>query len=204
MNIRKMPLSSLKRPEQNVRMHTEKQLKEFERSVSMFGQLRPIVADEAGVILAGNGLFETLIRLDWKEADVLQVEGLTENQKKKLMLADNKIFGLGVDDLETFDAFLVDLKDDLDIPGFDEDLLKSMVAQAEEVTEKLQEYGTLDEDEIEEIKAARERKDLYMTTGGADKGEADKPKEDVPGQEEPKEPVRQYVVCPHCGEKIWL
>ena len=204
MNIRKMPLSSLQRPEQNVRMHTEKQLKEFERSVSMFGQLRPIVADEAGVILAGNGLFETLIRLDWKEADVLQVEGLTENQKKKLMLADNKIFGLGVDDLETFDAFLVDLKDDLDIPGFDEDLLKSMVAQAEEVTEKLQEYGTLDEDEIEEIKAAGERKDLYMTTGVADKGEADKPKEDVPGQEEPKEPVRQYVVCPHCGEKIWL
>ena len=204
MNIRKMPLSSLKRPEQNVRMHTEKQLKEFERSVSMFGQLRPIVADEAGVILAGNGLFETLLRLGWEEADVLRVEGLTENQKKKLMLADNKIFGLGVDDLETFDAFLVDLKDDLDIPGFDEDLLKSMVAQAEEVTEKLQEYGTLDEDEIEEIKAAGERKDLYMTTGVADKGEADKPKEDVPGQEEPKEPVRQYVVCPHCGEKIWL
>ena len=204
MNIRKMPLSSLQRPEQNVRMHTEKQLKEFERSVSMFGQLRPIVADETGVILAGNGLFETLLRLGWEEADVLQVEGLTENQKKKLMLADNKIFGLGVDDLETFDAFLVDLKDDLDIPGFDEDLLKSMVAQAEEVTEKLQEYGTLDEDEIEEIKAAGERKDLYMTTGVADKGEADKPKEDVPGQEEPKEPVRQYVVCPHCGEKIWL
>ena len=204
MNIRKMPLSSLQRPEQNVRMHTEKQLKEFERSVSMFGQLRPIVADEAGVILAGNGLFETLLRLGWEEADVLRVEGLTENQKKKLMLADNKIFGLGVDDLETFDAFLVDLKDDLDIPGFDEDLLKSMVAQAEEVTEKLQEYGTLDEDEIEEIKAAGERKDLYMTTGVADKGEADKPKEDVPGQEEPKEPVRQYVVCPHCGEKIWL
>lgn len=206
MNVKKMPLSSLQRPERNVRMHTEKQLKEFERSVSMFGQLRPIVADEAGIILAGNGLYETLLRLGWAEADVLQVEGLTEAQKKKLMLADNKIFGLGVDDLDTFDAFLVDLKDDLDIPGFDEELLKSMVAQAGEVTEKLQEYGTLDEEEIEEIKAARERKDLYMTTGAADEGEDDKPEEadDGPGQEEPKEPVRQYVVCPHCGEKIWL
>ena len=203
MNIRKIPLSNLQRPEQNVRMHTEKQLKEFERSVSMFGQLRPIVTDEAGVILAGNGLFETLLRLGWEEADVLQMEGLTENQKKKLMLADNKIFGLGVDDLETFDAFLVDLKDDLDIPGFDEGLLKSMVAQAAEVSEKLQEYGTLDEEEIEEIKAARERKDLYMTGGLTDEGEADD-SEEAPAQEEPKEPVRQYVVCPHCGEKIWL
>ena len=28
--------------------------------------------------------------------------------------------------------------------------------------------------------------------------------EEAPAQEEPKEPVRQYVVCPHCGEKIWL
>lgn len=207
MNIKKTSLSSLKKPRQNVRMHTEKQLKEFERSVSMFGQLRPIVADEAGVILAGNGLYETLLRLGWKEADVLQVEGLTENQKKKLMLADNKIFGLGVDDLETFDAFLVDLKDDLDIPGFDEELLKSMVAQAEEVTEKLQEYGTLDEDEIEEIRAARERKDLYMTAGPANEDEADESKdepEETSRQEEPIEPVRQYVVCPHCGEKIWL
>ena len=200
MNVVKMPLSSLRKPERNVRMHTEKQLGEFERSVTMFGQIRPIVVDENRVILAGNGLYETMLRMGWDEADVLQVNGLTESQKKKLMLADNKIYGLGIDDLETFDAFLLELKDDLDIPGFDEELLQSMVAEASEVTEKLQEYGTLDEDEIEDIKAARERKEQYM---------AAEP-EGVPaaGHEEPadeeREPVRQYVVCPHCGEKVWL
>ena len=206
MNVVKMPLSTLKRPERNVRMHTEKQLKEFERSVSMFGQIRPIVVDDERTILAGNGLYETLLRMGWEEADVLQMKGLTENQKKKLMLADNKIFGLGVDDLDSFDAFLIDLKDDLDIPGFDEDLLRSMVSQAGEVTEKLQEYGTLDADEIEEIKSARERKDLYMSAEPEEEGE-DKEQEDAaedtPAVEE-REPVRQYVVCPHCGEKIWL
>ena len=206
MNVVKMPLSTLKRPERNVRMHTEKQLKEFERSVSMFGQIRPIVVDDERTILAGNGLYETLLRLGWEEADVLQMKGLTENQKKKLMLADNKIFGLGVDDLDSFDAFLIDLKDDLDIPGFDEDLLRSMVSQAGEVTEKLQEYGTLDADEIEEIKSARERKDLYMSAEPEEEGEDEEQEdaaEDTPAVEE-REPVRQYVVCPHCGEKIWL
>lgn len=204
MNVVKMPLSTLKRPERNVRMHTEKQLKEFERSVSMFGQIRPIVVDDERTILAGNGLYETLLRMGWEEADVLQMKGLTENQKKKLMLADNKIFGLGVDDLDSFDAFLIDLKDDLDIPGFDEDLLKSMVSQAGEVTEKLQEYGTLDESEIEEIKAARERKDLYMSAEPEEDGEEQEDAaEDTPAVEE-REPVRQYVVCPHCGEKVWL
>lgn len=206
MNVVKMPLSTLKRPERNVRMHTEKQLKEFERSVSMFGQIRPIVVDDERTILAGNGLYETLLRMGWEEADVLQMKGLTENQKKKLMLADNKIFGLGVDDLDSFDAFLIDLKDDLDIPGFDEDLLRSMVSQAGEVTEKLQEYGTLDADEIEEIKSARERKDLYMSAEPEEEGEDEEQEdaaEDTPTVEE-REPVRQYVVCPHCGEKIWL
>ena len=162
MNVVKMPLSSLKRPQRNVRMHTEKQLKEFERSVTMFGQIRPIVVDDERTILAGNGLYETLLRMGWTEADVLQMQGLSDSQKKKLMLADNKIYGLGVDDLDSFDAILNELQDDLDIPGFDEELLKSMVSQASEVTEKLQEYGTLDDEEIGEIRVARERKDQYM------------------------------------------
>jgi hypothetical protein len=121
------------------------------------------------------------------------------------MLADNKIFGLGVDDLDTLDTFLAELKDDLDIPGFDEDLLRSMVSQADEISEKLQEYGTLDADEVEEIKAARERKDLYMSIK-PDVCTENKPKEiaeEKPVGEE-RESVRQFVVCPRCGEKVWL
>ena len=204
MNVVKMPLSSLKRPERNVRMHTEKQLKEFERSVTMFGQIRPIVVDDERTILAGNGLYETLLRMGWTEADVLQMQGLSDSQKKKLMLADNKIYGLGVDDLDSFDAILNELQGDLDIPGFDEDLLKSMVSQACEVTEKLQEYGTLDDEEIGEIRAARERKEQYMAAESEEP--ADEPEDAAvatPAVEE-REPVRQYVVCPHCGEKVWL
>lgn len=204
MNVVKMPLSTLKRPERNVRMHTEKQLKEFERSVTMFGQIRPIVVDDERTILAGNGLYETLLRMGWTEADVLQVQGLSDSQKKKLMLADNKIYGLGVDDLDSFDAILNELQDDLDIPGFDEELLKSMVSQASEVTEKLQEYGTLDDEEIGEIRVARERKEQYMAAESEEP--ADEPEDAAvatPAVEE-REPVRQYVICPHCGEKVWL
>lgn len=204
MNVVKMPLSTLKRPERNVRMHTEKQLKEFERSVTMFGQIRPIVVDDERTILAGNGLYETLLRMGWTEADVLQMQGLSDSQKKKLMLADNKIYGLGVDDLDSFDAILNELQDDLDIPGFDEELLKSMVSQASEVTEKLQEYGTLDDEEIGEIRVARERKEQYMSAESEEP--ANEPEDAAvatPAVEE-REPVRQYVICPHCGEKVWL
>lgn len=90
MEIITMKLVDLVKPEKNVRIHTEQQLKEFQRSVKMFGQIRPIVVDENNVILAGNGLYETLIAMGKETADVYKYDNLTENQKKKLMIADNK------------------------------------------------------------------------------------------------------------------
>ena len=120
MKIIKMKLSDLKKPEKNVRIHTEQQLKEFERSVAMFGQIRPIVVDENNVILAGNGLYDTLSAMGKDTADVYKYENLTENQKKKLMIADNKIFSLGIENLDTLNSFLEELQGDLDIPGFED------------------------------------------------------------------------------------
>lgn len=89
MKVVKMKLADLVKPEKNVRIHTEQQLKEFRRSVTMFGQIRPIVVDEKNIILAGNGLYDTLVAMGRDTADVYRYENLTENQKKKLMIADN-------------------------------------------------------------------------------------------------------------------
>ena len=83
MKVITMKLADLVKPEKNVRIHTEKQLKEFQRSVEMFGQIRPIVVDENNIILAGNGLYDTLIAMGKETADVYQYDYLTENQKKK-------------------------------------------------------------------------------------------------------------------------
>lgn len=152
MKITTKKLSELRKPEKNVRIHTEQQLREFERSVKMFGQIRPIVIDENNVILAGNGLYDTLLRLEYEEAEVYQYFDLTENQKKKLMIADNKIFSLGIENLDTLNSFLEDLHDDLDIPGYDSEILKQMVSEADDITEKLSSYGTLDDEEIKAIK----------------------------------------------------
>lgn len=145
MNVTTMLISELKKPERNVRIHTEQQIKEFERSIKMFGQIRPIVVDENNVILAGNGLYDTLLKMGRDTAEVYKFDNLTEKQKKKLMIADNKIFSLGIENLDTLNVFLEEMQGDLDIPGFDEEILKQMVSDAEEVTEKIAEYGTLDD-----------------------------------------------------------
>ncbi len=209
MEIITMKLVDLVKPEKNVRIHTEQQLKEFQRSVKMFGQIRPIVVDENNVILAGNGLYETLIVMGKETADVYKYDNLTENQKKKLMIADNKIFSLGIENLDTLNSFLEDLQGDLDIPGFDEDILKQMVSEAEDVTEKLSEYGTLDDEEIQSIKESGERKEQQIQKAEAEQATPApqpiaQPQQEMPEDSEDTTEVKKFVICPKCGEKIWL
>lgn len=209
MEVITMNLADLVKPEKNVRIHTEQQIREFERSVKMFGQIRPIVVDENNVILAGNGLYDTLLAMGKTTADVYKYDNLTENQKKKLMIADNKIFSLGIENLETLNCFLEELQGDLDIPGFDEEILKQMVSDAEEITDKLSEYGTLDDDEIQSIRESGERKDQQIQKMESQQG-ALNPQPTAPvmqeqtGEGEDTTEVRRFVICPNCGEKIWL
>ena len=208
MEITTMKLADLIRSEKNVRIHTEQQLKEFQRSIKMFGQIRPIVVDENNIILAGNGLYDTLLAMGKETADVYRYDSLTENQKKKLMIADNKIFSLGIENLETLNSFLEDLQGDLDIPGFDEEILKQMVSEAEDITDKLSEYGTLDEEEIQSIKENAERKEQQIQK--IKSGQELVSQSVVPSQKDSEESskeiteIRKFVTCPNCGEKIWL
>lgn len=203
MEIIKKPLSELKKPEKNVRIHTERQLNEFVRSLDMFKQIRPIVIDEDGVILAGSGLYDAMKRAGWKEAACYQYKGLNQNQKKKLMIADNKIFSLGVENLDTLNEFIEDLREDLDIPGYDEDILKQMVSDAEEVTEKLLEYGTMTPEQVEEVR----RKTPVTIQQPVNDDAEDEFDDDEPAQESSdttttEEEDGRYIICPECGARI--
>lgn len=57
-------LSQLRPLEKNVRKHNDKQISEYVRSLKMFGQLRPMVVDETGTILVGNGMYEAMKRIE--------------------------------------------------------------------------------------------------------------------------------------------
>lgn len=208
MEVIAMKLADLIKPEKNVRIHTKQQLKEFRRSVEMFGQIRPIVIDENNVILAGNGLYDTLVAMGMETADVYQFNNLTENQKKKLMIADNKIFSLGIENLDTLNSFLEELHGDLDIPGFDEEILKQMVSEAEDITDKLSEYGTLDDEEIRSIKDNAERKEQQIWRIEAEQDSEPQPSlplaQNSEEDNEETTEVRNFIICPNCREKIWL
>ncbi len=204
MKIETIKLEELHPAKKNIRMHPPEQIKEYKRSLQKFEQIKPIVIDEKNNIIIGNGLYLAMKEMGYEKADCYRKTGLSEKEKKKLMIADNRIFDLGSDDLSVFDDFLNEFKldDNFDIPGYSEDLLETLTLDVEEATEALSEYGIIDGEKAEEIKKAEfqsnvieqpsyissqpthEQPDTGILTEGDTKG--------------------SFIICPKCGEKIWL
>lgn len=201
MQVEVINISELKSPENNVRVHTEKQVKEFIKSLEIFGQTRPAVIDENNVILVGNGMVEAMKRKGDTTVEVFRKLGLTEVGKKKLMLADNKIYDLGVDNYDAIEQLISELGDDLVIPGFDEEVLKSLSNTAEEVTETINKYGIIEPKEVEKIKQKATTEEPQQVQFHK---EAEEKEFVTTGPEEEPTEIKRFVICPKCGEKVWL
>ena len=93
MEIVEKRLSELKHPAQNVRMHSQKQIKEYCRSISKYGQTKPMVIDEDGVILIGNGLYDALLAMGRESGSCMVKAGLTgyEPDGETVLLAGDSV-----------------------------------------------------------------------------------------------------------------
>lgn len=185
-------LSELREATKNIRKHTDKQITEYVRSIEMFGQIKPLVIDEDGEIIAGNGLYRALMKMGKETCDCYVVEGLTPAQKKKLMLADNRVYELGITDVSAFEEIVLELNGDVDIPGWDEDLLSMMNASMPDIDEMVARYGSYTQEEVERI-SERKAPDEDAGNGKPAMQETT----DASGSAE-----QRFMTCPHCGRRI--
>lgn len=209
MKITKMKVAELKPLEVNVRRHSETQLKELIRSLNQFGQTRAIVIDEENNILIGNGLHAAMVKAKMAECFVFRKTGLSEKEKKKLILADNKTFALGIDDYENIEAYLSDITadGDFDIAGFDEESLRSLMRDAEEVLADATQYGVLPESVATAKREAAERTEKRTQEAAQQPIDeyAAMPSNAVEAQEYAQESESvKTIICPSCGEVIGI
>jgi len=223
MKIQKIKLTELKPLETNVRKHNEKQIKELIRSVNQFGQTRAIVIDDENNILIGNGLFEAMVKAGIEEAFIYRKKGLSEIEKKKLILADNKTYSLGADDYENIEVYLEEItaSGDFDIAGFDDDVLRNLMREADEVLQDVQSYGVLDQAVIEQKQQVAESRANNDDTDNEVSGITLKDSEnnDLNGKntfdgithnhtqtnnDDTQEEEVKTILCPNCGECIPL
>ena len=198
MKIEKRKLSELIPREDNVRLHSEAQIREVAKSYQMFGQIRPIVVDEQNTIIAGHGLRLALLSIDEETVNVYVAKGLTEAQKKKLMLADNKTYEMGNTNYDKLTELLDDivkLGDDLVIPGYDEETLTMLVSDLDDIDTKLADLGKVEEDVAIQYTARQPKEQDKVVELNNNK---------IRVETANNEPPRPYIICDHCGEKVWL
>ena len=88
-----------------------------EESIRQCGYIAPIIVDEDGVILAGHTRYKALKQLCYTEAEVVVKAGLSEEQKRKYRLLDNKTNELAEWDYD----LLAEELPGLDLSAFDFD-----------------------------------------------------------------------------------
>ena len=98
--------------ERNNKIHDEQQTKKIAKSIKELWFRAPILIDENFVILAGHWRLAAAKKLKLKEVPVIQYTDLTEEQKKKYRLLDNRLADLSEYDLENLRLELQELNDE--------------------------------------------------------------------------------------------
>lgn len=112
MELIQISLDMLK-PYPNNPRYNEDAVEAVEESIDQVGYITPIIVDENYQILAGHSRWKSLHNLGEEEIDVVMVNGLTEEQKRKFRLLDNKTAEIAEWDLDK-------LQDELDRVDFGE------------------------------------------------------------------------------------
>jgi ParB-like chromosome segregation protein Spo0J len=112
-------------------------------SIEQCENLDPIEIDENNVILSGHTRLKALKKLKYKETEVLQITGLTDEQKRKYRILANKTGERAEWDLNKLEIELdgLDFEGydfDFDLPDapFDESTLDDLFADAPEKEKK--------------------------------------------------------------------
>lgn len=123
------PIAGLVPYERNARTHAPEQIEQIAASMREFGFTNPVLVDEAGRIIAGHGRVLAAQSLGWAEVPTLELAGLSDAQRRALVLADNKLAlnaGWDVALLRTELQALLDEGYATDVIGFSADELADL------------------------------------------------------------------------------
>jgi DNA modification methylase len=126
--------------------HSDAQVAEIAGSIRAFGFINPILAGDGGDVVAGHGRLAAARLLGLTQVPVIPLHGLTETQRRQLMLADNRIaLNAG------WDAEMLSLElQELSVMGAD---LEALGFTAKELAAALNKGGDglTDENEVPEV-----------------------------------------------------
>ena len=113
--VREVTLTKLVPYERNAKKHSLDQIEKIAAIIEEFGFVSPCLIDQDYNIIAGHGRVLAAEFLGLEKVPCVFIEGLTDEQRRAYILADNRLTELGDWDMELVDLELADL----DAEGFD-------------------------------------------------------------------------------------
>ena len=125
VELREVEIAALKPYERNAKQHSKHQVEKIGRSIRELGFLSPCLIDQDLNVIAGHGRILAARAIGMETVPCVFVEGLTAEERKAYILADNRLTELGEWDMDMVQQELAALADadfDIGITGFDPDL----------------------------------------------------------------------------------
>lgn len=127
MKIETVKIAQLKLDPDNVRKHDARSIDAIARSLSEFGQRKPVVIDSTGTVITGNGTVQSAESLGWKEVQAVRIPDDWSAEKiKAFAIADNRTSELSEFDTAKLLEQLTDLED-VEAVGFTQDELNDLI-----------------------------------------------------------------------------
>lgn len=130
LSIEYIAVDNLSVFENNSRTHSDHQVAQVAASISEFGFTNPILIDAAGIIIAGHGRLQAAKTLNLTEVPCIRLSGLTEDQRRAYVIADNQLALNAGWDLEMLRLELDKLQAadfDIEVIGFDDDFIGELL-----------------------------------------------------------------------------
>ena len=122
--VQEVDVSALKPYANNAKLHGDEQVQKICDSIREFGFISPCLIDSEYNVIAGHGRILAAKKLGLERVPCLFVEGLSEEQRKAYILADNRLTELGEWDMDLVSEELRALSDagfDIEVTGFELD-----------------------------------------------------------------------------------
>ncbi len=91
LRVHYRPVDELIPYARNARIHSDEQVAQIARSIKEFGFTNPILVDGENGVIAGHGRIAAARSLGMDNVPVIELAGLTPEQKRAYVLADNQL-----------------------------------------------------------------------------------------------------------------
>jgi hypothetical protein len=180
MKIEDIAVDTLILDPSNVRKHGAANLEAIKRSLTAFGQQKPIVIDSDNVVIAGNGFLTAARELGWHSVKCVRTL-LKGDKAAAFAIADNRTAELAHWDMTALQSVL----DSMSVPdqlttGWDSDELAALLGRAASGDV----YKPILAPEFSKNAVTHDDVDRAGSVFNVDHGES----------------VKMPMTCPHCGE----